>query len=345
MAAKVIASENASENIEFDLGEARGVSSGEFLGTEKGGAAVSKAPEMETEVSTKESIETQSPVFKELASVELPQLAHINRGRLQMQSPNRLYFYWSVAPNPFRKLNRALGMETADYTLALKLVNLDRETEELHRVDEEGSWWFNVDADRRYRAEIGFYSPSRPFVRVLFSNTVATPRKSPSPRTADAAHWKVTSDRFAKILDVSGFSQDAFDVALAGDEPQTADDASRVALAKLTGEQLTYADLEAQEIRLALLLLASGATLESLRSRISARLFAVLQANIEKLGSEETYRVMSEHFEIDGEEFDVDETGPTVYGASLVNFPRRLRTRRRLPGEYAPVSSFTVANK
>jgi hypothetical protein len=236
-------------------------------------------------------------------------------------------------------------MSTADYMLALKLVNLDRDTEELHRVDEEGSWWFNVDADQRYRAEIGFYSPSRPFVRILFSNTVATPRKSPSQRTADAAHWKVTSDRFAKILDVSGFSQDAFDVALAGDEPETADSLSRTALAQLTGESVSYADLEAQEIRLALLLLASGATLESLRSRISPRLFAILQANVERLGSEETYRVMSEHFDLEGEEFDVEETGPTVYGASLVNFPRRLRTRRRLPNEYAPVSSFSVSSR
>jgi hypothetical protein len=279
-----------------------------------------------------------------LASVELPQLEHRDRARLLMQSPNRLYFYWSIAPNPFRKLNHALGTETADYTLVLKLLNVDRDTDVIHRIEEEGSWWFSVDADQRYRAEIGFYSPSRPYVRVLFSNTVATPRKSPSPRTADVAHWKVTSDRFAKILDVSGFSQDAFDVALAGDAPETADAASRTALAQLTGEKISYADLDAQEIRLALLLLASGATLESLRFRISPRLFTIIQANIEKLGREETYGAMAEHFDIEGEEFDVEETGPTVYGASLVNFPRRLRTRRRVPSEYAPISSFSVGS-
>ncbi len=322
------------DTIEFVLEDEPGVSSDEFLTAEPAGPAASTAP----------TIRELSPLDKELDSVELPQLDRRDRARLHMQSPNRLYFYWSVAPNPFRKLNRALGAETTGYTLVLKLVNLDRETEELYRIDEEGTFWFNVDADQRYRVDIGFYSPSRPFVRVLFSNTVATPRKNPSPRAADAADWKVTSDRFAKILDVSGFTQDAFDVALAGDEPETADAASRTALAELTGGEVSYAELEAYEIRLALLLLASGADIESLRRRLSARLFAVIAANIEKLSRDEAYRVMREHFEIDGEELDVEEEGPTVYGASLVNFPRRLRTRRRIPPAYSPISSHSRRN-
>jgi hypothetical protein len=332
--------ENELTTIEFVPDEPRGASSGELV------AGNAPANALSVKSLARGADEPQmSAAFNELASIELPQLDRRTRARLQMQTPNRVYFYWSVAQNPFRKLTRALGMETAGYSLVLKLVNLDRDTDEMHRIEEEGSRWFDVDADQRYRAEIGFYSPSRPFVRILFSNTVATPRKSPSSRTADAAHWKVTSDRFAKILDVSGFSQDAFHVALAGDEPESADDLSRRALAQLTGEDVSYADIEAQEIRLALLLLASGAALDDLRLRLSSKLLAIVTSNIGKLGPDDAYRVMSEHFEIDRHDFDVEESDATVYGASLVNFPRRLRTRPRVPGGYAPMSSFTVSAK
>src|SRR5687768_12530514 len=42
-----------------------------------------------------------SPVFKELREPKLPSLKRENRARLQMQTPNRVYFYWSMKNNPF----------------------------------------------------------------------------------------------------------------------------------------------------------------------------------------------------------------------------------------------------
>jgi Uncharacterized protein conserved in bacteria len=128
-----------------------------------------------------------SPVFKELAAPKLPELSKENRARLQMQSPNRLFFYWSMRSNPFQVLNKAFGGQTGSYTLVTKLLDLGRGTEEIHPVETEGSWWFSVDAGSDYRAEIGFYAPNRPYFRVMFSNTVTTPRKSPSPRAATSA--------------------------------------------------------------------------------------------------------------------------------------------------------------
>ncbi len=135
-----------------------------------------------------------------------------------MQSPTRLNFYWSVKTNPFKTLNRAFGGKTGSYTLVVKLVNQKTGREEISPVEAEGSWWFDVDADSVYRAEIGFYAPNRPFVRVMFSNTVETPRKNPSPRRDYSADFAVSANQFAKVLDVSGFPQDAFEVALAGDD-------------------------------------------------------------------------------------------------------------------------------
>ncbi|HMS09272.1 MAG TPA: DUF4912 domain-containing protein, partial [Pyrinomonadaceae bacterium] len=177
------------ETLEFVLDEPGLPGSGEFVS-----AAAEEVKEVAVVEESKEQQETEaeemSPVFKLLARPSLPRLESENRARLQMQSPNRLHFYWSVRSNPFQTLNRALGAATSNYTLVVRLVDLRRESEELHRIDPEGNWWFNVDADSQYRAEVGFYAPNRPFVRVLYSNTIETPRKSPSRRTAAEAEWR-----------------------------------------------------------------------------------------------------------------------------------------------------------
>ena len=47
------------------------------------------------------------------------------------------------------------------------LTDLERESEEIHAVESEGSWWFDVRPDREYRAEIGFFAPNRP--RMIFA--------------------------------------------------------------------------------------------------------------------------------------------------------------------------------
>lgn len=284
-------------------------------------------------------LEEMPPVYRELAEPKLPDLGHQDRARLQMQSPNRLFFYWSIGSNPFHKLNKALGAQTASYSLVLKLVDLKRDIEEIRPVEAEGSWWFDVEADGEYRAEIGFYAPNRPYVRALFSNTVATPRKSPSPRVDTEEDWSISADRFARVLEVAGFSEDAFDVALAGDDLDSAEAATRAAFTQLVDEpDFDFAGLAADEIRNVLLLLASGVTLEELRWKISPALFAILQERAASVSAERALGVLKAQFDIDADEVVEEELGPEVYGASLVNFPRRLKTRRTLP-KFQPVSS------
>ncbi len=290
-------------------------------------------------------LEQMQPVFRELAEPKLPELARENRARLQMQSPNRLFFYWSMGSNPFHKLNKALGAQTASYSLVLKLVDLRRDLEEIHAIDAEGSWWFDVEADREYRAEIGFYAPNRPYVRALFSNTVETPRKSPSPRVDTEADWSISADRFARVLEVAGFTEDAFDVALAGDDLETAETATHAAFTQLVGEpDFDFEGIAADEIRNVLLLLASGVTLEALRWKISPSLFAILQERADSLSAENALGVLKERFDIEAEEIVREEFDPAVFGASVINFPKRLKTRRTLP-KLQPVSSSTQTGR
>jgi len=297
------------------------------------------ALDVTAEIANADSKVELSPVFKALAEPTLPTLKRENRARLQMQTPTRLYFYWSVKENPYHLLKQTFGSDTGSYTLVLKLTNLRRDNEDIQPAEAEGNWWFDVEPDSEYRAEIGFYAPNRPYFRIIHSNTVETPRRSPSPRVATRVDWKVSASKFAEVLDVAGFSQDAFDVALAGDDHITSENATHTAFARFVGAgDYDLLGIAAEDIRFAMLALASGATLEDLRWKISPTLFAILQANTEHLVANKALAALGEYFDIDEGELSFEQFGEAVYGASVVNFPRTLKTRRG--SAYLPVSSF-----
>jgi hypothetical protein len=285
--------------------------------------------------------EDMPPVFRELAAVRLPELARENRARLQMQSPNRLFFYWSAGKNPFQVLRKAFHDSADGYMLVVKLLNLSGGSEDIRAAEPEGSLWFDVEPGTEYRAEVGFYAVNRPYFRLLFSNPVVTPRKSPSPRAATSADWTVTADRFARVLDAAGFSQDAFDVAMAGDDRDASDISTRAALFKFIGHDSANG-FDPEDIRYALLAIAAGSSLEEIKYRIGAALYAMLQANFEKVTRDRALSALKDEFGVEAEEFVGDEFGPTVYGSSLVNFPRRLRTKTRRMPKFEPISSHAL---
>lgn len=301
---------------------------------------------------TEESEEEVDPIFAELSMPVLPELEKESRAQLQMQSPNRLYFYWSIKNNPFQTLQKVFGGNSGNYQLVAKLVNQTTEREELHRVEAEGNWWFNVESNANYRAEIGFYAPNRPFIRVIYSNEIETPRKNPSPRMATDADWAVSALEFAEVLDNSGFTRDAFEVALAGDDFDNAEIATDKAFYQFIGER--KADFNSEEVRFALLALASGVSLKELRGQISGSLFAVLQENLEKLNADNAMSALKEHFDIFDEDIiEEEEIGAAVFGASLVNFPKTIkkravpktsmsRTAQKFLPKLSPLSSFSV---
>lgn len=278
-----------------------------------------------------------SPVFKALAEPKLPDLQKENRARLMMQTPTHLYFYWSVRENPYHLLHKAFGSDTGSYTLVLKLTELNRGVEQIHAAEPEGNYWFAVEPNGKYQAEIGFYAPNRPYFRIIYSNTIETPRRSPSPHPATEAHWRIPAQKFAAVLDVAGFSQDAFDVAMAGDDPVAAEDATHAAFHQLIGRDgYDLRAIAVEDLRYTLMAFAAGVEIEELRSRVSAALFAILQANSDRIAAGNAKSVLTEYFDIDESEFTEYEYGSAVYGASLVNFPRTLKTRVQ---KYSPVSS------
>ncbi|HMS40524.1 MAG TPA: DUF4912 domain-containing protein [Pyrinomonadaceae bacterium] len=292
---------------------------------------------------TEESEEEIDPIFAELSLPVLPELQKENRAQLQMQSPNRLYFYWSIKNNPFQTLKKVFGGNSGNYQLVAKLVNQDTEREELHAVEAEGNWWFNVESNANYRAELGFYAPNRPFIRVMYSNSIETPRKNPSPRIATEADWAITATEFAEVLDNSGFTRDAFEVALAGDDFENSEVATDNAFYQFIGERKE--DFSSDEVRYAILALASGVELIELRGQISESLYTVLQENLEKLSAENAMSALKEHFDVFDEEIIEEETiGATVFGASLINFPKKL-TKRAVPKTLSPKNATKLLPK
>ena len=296
--------------------------------------------------------EEEDPIFAALAEPELPEPERENRARLQMQSPTRLFFYWSIKNNPFQVLQKAFGSKTGSYQLVAKLINQTHEHEEILPVETEGNRWFDVDAASSYKAEIGFYAPNRPFVRVIFSNEIETPRKNPSARAASDADWAVTATEFAEVLDVSGFTSDAFEVALTGDDEKLADKATDNAFYQVIGKRKSDSEfISSEEVRFALLALASGVAPAELRGHISETLFAVLQENAEKLGAEKSLAALQENFDVfTDESFEEEvEISSAVFGASVVNFPKKLKKRvapktlsPRLLSKLSPVSSLRL---
>ena len=285
-----------------------------------------------------EAEKEQDPIFRELAEPKLPELEKENRAKLLMQTPNRLYFYWSIKSNPYQILQKAFQGNTGSYQLVAKIVNQKNEQEQIFPVETEGNWWFNVAPDESYRAEVGFYAPNRPYIRIIFSNTIETPRKSPSPRVATDADFAVSAQEFSEVLDIAGYKQDAFEVALIGDDNKQAETATRGAFAKFTNAKPEeFSTIDADELRFALLAIASGIALKDLREHISPALFAMLQSLIVKLTAENAMSALGEHFDVFAEEeiFEEEEFGAAVYGASLVNFPKTIK-KRIVPKEVLP---------
>ena len=282
-----------------------------------------------------------SPAFKALAEPKLPGLQRENRARLMMQTPAKLYFYWSVRENPYHLLRRAFGDDLGSYTLVLKLTELNSGVEKIHRAEAEGNWWFDVEPNGKYEAEIGFYAPNRPYFRIIYSNTIETPRRSPSTRVASDIDWRVSASKFAEVLDVAGFSQDAFDVAMAGDDTHAAEHVTHTAFSRFIGNgDHDLSSIAVEDIRYTLMSLAAGLTIEELRSRISPALFAILQANAERIAAGNAMSILTEYFDVDETEFTERQHGSAVYGASLVHFPRTLKTRR-VRQKYSPLSSYS----
>ena len=277
----------------------------------------------------------------------LPALPQINRARLQVQSPNRIFLYWSLAGNPFATLHRAFGNRAANYSLVLKLKNLTDGGERIFPVGRDGNWWFDVQPNGNFRVDVGLFAQNRPFIRLISSNAVQTPRSAPSSRVDTESDWQISRVQFARVLDVSGYTHDALPVVFGFGEDGVFDEAATLAVLNqiASNAPATAETFDADEMRLALSALAAGVSYETLRDQLSPALQAwfesVMQQEPDALRSEKVLAamqaVLGDQFVEDFAGFG-DETGrrislEPVFGASAVHFPEIVLPRifQKLP--------------
>jgi hypothetical protein len=223
-------------------------------------------------------------------------------------------------------LQKAFGENAGGYMLVAKLQNLSKKSEDMFPIDVEGSAWFDVPDNTKFQTEIGFFAPSRPFVRVAFSNMLQTPRMSPSPNVDNSPVWNVSAMQFAEVLEASGYSQDAFEVAMQGNQSEDSNKATEVIYSRITGEnEEKFAEFDMGELRSVLLGIVSGIPLAVILEKVSGELSAWLSENPQVFEPHNVMAILQETF---GEDFgkfvegNKTQTAGVVFGASSINFPK-----------------------
>ncbi|MEP6922898.1 MAG: DUF4912 domain-containing protein [Pyrinomonadaceae bacterium] len=296
-------------------------------------AAIAKARETGTETIEKD----------ELVADSLPELPRNNSAKLYLQSPNRIFLYWSIAGNPFETLQKAFGSRANNYQLVTKLINLQTKAESFAPANFEGSWWYNVRSNVGYRVDLGFYAVNRPFIRLLSSNSVNTPRAEPSPHADTDADWVVSTKQFVQVLTASGYSHDVFGVAFGANAEtgETSEDASTLAVANRFAP-VVQGELDLTELRWLLVSLAAGVPFADLQAALSPAVFAwleqVLAANPNSLEQNNVRTVLESIFGSEFVEMFTDENAigwmrlaPVAVGASAIHFPEILFPQLRFP--------------
>jgi len=135
--------------------------------------------------------------------------------QLLLQSPHRLYLYWTFARDPHATLREAFGELAADYRLSVRLVKVETGEDFLLDATRERAVWFEVYPHHVYRAEVGFHAPARPFVRLLSSNSVTTPPDRASHLSDAEVEFQLERKELARLLGGAGYERYAR--GLAGD--------------------------------------------------------------------------------------------------------------------------------
>ena len=195
---------------------------------------------------------------------EVEPLPRADRIRLFVQSPYRLFLYWSLAHDPFATLRRIFGDRATQYALFVRLTDLLGGQQHLRPASPDGNEWFDVFPARLYRVELGLFAPGRPFIRLLVSNEVRTPRASVSPLLDQTLEFQAPPEAFVRMLVEAGQALDALGAAL---------EATPMRVADLPAE--IFSELSPERARL-LAALAAGLSLEELQRIFAPELIAWL---------------------------------------------------------------------
>ena len=127
--------------------------------------------------------------------------------QLLLQSPNKLFLYWSFATDPHATLRAAFGELASHYRLAVRLVKVESGEEFVLDAPKERMQWFEVYPRHVYRADVGFHAASRPFVRLLSSNELSTPPDRASLMSAEEQEFQVKAEDFVRLLSGAGYGR------------------------------------------------------------------------------------------------------------------------------------------
>jgi hypothetical protein len=203
----------------------------------------------------------------------LPETYAANRIRLLAQSPRKLYLYWEFEKDPFETLKRAFRWTADRYTLVVKLVDLQTNSESLHIASPTRSQWLEAQPGHSYRADIGFYARGSAFIRLLSSKPSATPRASVSRAADSTPEFHIPSDDFALVLDDAGYVSDALEVSLEAADEATGNAATRAVAQRFGGADLpAMSEEDLVEMRALLAALALGVNVNEAQAELSASL-------------------------------------------------------------------------
>jgi hypothetical protein len=158
-------------------------------------------------VSATPDAQTASSANRHAAALDdaVPPVLRRDSIQLLLQSPNKLFLYWSFATDPRATLRQAFGELAAHYRLAVRLVKVESGEEFLLDATRERMQWFEVYPRHVYRADVGFHAAGRPFVRLLTSAEVRTPPDSASHLSDTEQEFQVEPEEFARLLDGAGY--------------------------------------------------------------------------------------------------------------------------------------------
>lgn len=143
----------------------------------------------------------------------LPETAGRDSIQLFAQSPHKLFVHWSHAGDPFAALREAFGDAASHYRLVVRLSDLTDDSAQTDDASPERAQWLAALPDRDYRADIGFHADDLPFVTLLSSPTVHTPRAAVSPNADTEPQFHIAPDDFSRLLEHTGYDANALQQA------------------------------------------------------------------------------------------------------------------------------------
>jgi hypothetical protein len=161
----------------------------------------------------------------------LPDAYGVDVARALVQDPFHLMVYWELRAESVRALEGLFPDGAADFRPTMRLTDLTEGTEAYVNVPLSGKYWFETMPSHQYRADVGAYSPRHGFVPVVRSNVVETPRGTVAAVVDDDPKYRVSTPRFARLLEATGFATDRVLTDLARAEAGIAPEPARLGAA------------------------------------------------------------------------------------------------------------------